>query len=176
MAGKKRRLKGENEPETLQHRLWNTNLVLAVLLFFILSVWWIGVEFKFFAAPDMRTQELLDFADLAAIGIFAVEFAKEYRKEEDKVRFFRKHWLGIIAILPFGFILRAARIAKFLELPRQLEFVARLDELQLAMPGVALSAKAIGGGFVAAHKWLAHYTVFTDVARLAHRIVKGVAG
>ena len=146
----------------LQRRLWRLNLALALSIFLILAVWWIGIELGTFPQPSERTELLMEQADLLAIGVFAVELYAGFRKAQDKALFLRKKWLEIIVLLPLGVLFRAFRAAGELEILGSAGRVLRLDRMPVAIPELAVVGRAAGSGLVGIHKWLCHYTVFSD--------------
>lgn len=148
--------------EAAQQRLWNLALAICVVLFFILSVWLIGIELSFFPSPGKQAMATMEMADLMAVSVCAIELYKRYRLEGDKREFFRKNWLEIIVLLPFGFMFRAFRIFEGLPVLRAAAPVLRFSELELALPGITVSARPVARGIVAAKKWLAHFHVVTS--------------
>jgi len=153
-----------------QQVLWRLNLALAVILFFILSVWWICIEFGYLAEPGPATEWVMEIADLIAILVFAIELYRRYRKTKSKAEFLKKNWLEILALLPVGLIFRAGRIVEEVEIFRSLRLGAKLGEAPLVIPEVVfVSGKNFGAFLVKAQKYLAHYTVFSDFFALLGR-------
>lgn len=162
-----------------QYRLWSVVLALAILLFFALSFIEIGESwFHLLPPPSNSHAELMFWADLLAIGIFALEFWALYRQYTNKMLFLRHNWLGILAILPIGLLLRGARVVESIESLRALQLAGKLDEMAVVFPGVsifrseksilslhALSA-AISHLMLQVQNGLAHFSVVTDFIEL----------
>ncbi len=146
----------------LQSRLWRLNLALALMIFLILAVWWIGIELGFFPQPPAESELLMEQADLFAIGIFALELYSGFRKAQDKAQFLRRKWLEIIVLLPIGTLFRAFKALGELEVLGKARAIVRLEELPVVVPELAVAGRAAGHGLVGIHKWLCHYTVFSD--------------
>jgi len=163
--------------QSRQKKLWRVNLILGVILFFILSVWWIGVEAGVIAPPSAQTEETMEIADLIAILIFAIELYGRYKKSQSKTEFLKNNWLEILAILPIGLIFRAGRVLEEIAIFRSLRLGINLGEAPMVIPEVVLlSGKSAGRMLLSAHNWLAHYSVFADVFELVARWKKLLLG
>jgi hypothetical protein len=150
-----------------QRALWNMNVAICILLFFFLAVFWLAAEFGAIPQPDARTAGVLEAAELCAIAVFAIELYSRYRQTADKRKFLAQNWLAIIAILPIGIIIRAARAFEVVGLLRPVAGTLRLAEADFLMPAVAVSSRSA----LAVHRWLSHFQVFADFFSL----VGGVA-
>lgn len=147
---------------SLQRRLWRLNLALALIIFLVLAVWWIGIEFGLFPEPSEKTELLMEQADLFAIGIFAIELYSGFKKAQDKALFLRKRWLEIIVLLPIGVFFRAFRALSELEAVARAKSAVRLGEMPVLIPELAVAGKAAGRGLAFVHHWLCHFSVFSD--------------
>jgi len=148
---------------SLQRRLWGVNIAICVIIFFALALYWLAVEVKAFPEPGARTVEILEFAEICAITVFAIELYSRYRKTPDKRQSLAQNWLAIIAILPLGIIFRATRVFESVALLRPLAGELRLAEAEFFMPAIAVSSRPL----LALHRWLANYKVFADFFSLA---------
>jgi TRAP-type C4-dicarboxylate transport system permease small subunit len=144
-----------------QQRLWNFLLSLCIACFFILSVWWIGIDFGFVASPGERTEELMDLAEMAAIGVFAIELYGRFRRTGDTWKFLRSNWLEVAVLLPVGAALRAFRGAEALGVLRPARAVLRIGE-DAAMVQFASAGKAVAEAGAAAQKWASHFSGISD--------------
>jgi len=117
-----------------------------------------------------------------AIGVFAFEFAAQYRKAENKALFFKKNWLGILAILPMGLFFRAASVAEEIAFLRSLQMMIKAEKIQVALPGgsiigasiVNIPLKMLSDALLAFQAWLAHFSVVTDFVELVASSIKRV--
>jgi|GEM_PF-3573782 len=163
--------------QSKQKKLWRVNLILGVILFFILSVWWIGVEVGLAAPPSAAAEETMEIADLIAILIFAIELYGRYKKSQSKTEFLKNNWLEILTLLPVGLIFRAGRVLEEIEIFRSLRLDINLGEAPMVIPEVVfLSGKNLGRILLNAQHWLAHYSVFADFFGLAARWKKALLG
>lgn len=72
--------------------------LLAVLVIVVLEL--------FFTETAHHYDELINMADLAVIGIFAVDLSFKYHDASTKEGFLRSHWLEIMAITPLFLVFR----------------------------------------------------------------------
>jgi len=168
-VGKKRKVGGSSiaELEKSQRRLWNIALVLCIIIFFVLSIWWIGIELGAFARPGRQAEELMEMADLAAIFVFAIEFYSRYRKTPDKLVFLKKNWLGIIAILPIGMFFRLFRGLEGAGAFRSAELALKVEREGMVLPELAIAGRAVAHVLEGTQKWLMHFSVVSDFFALA---------
>lgn len=156
---------------SLQRRLWKVNLALALIVFLVLAVWWIGIDLGTFPQPAERTVALMEQADLTAILVFAIEIVSGFGKAKDKAMFLRKNWLGILVLLPLGAFFRAFRAVSETEI-LGIRAAARLERMPAFFPQIAVIGKTAGKGIVGLHHWLCHYTVFSDFFAFAGKLAK----
>ena len=142
----------------LQRSLWGINVAICILLFFFLAVFWLAAEFGVFPQPDARTAGVLEAAELCAISVFAIELYSRYRQTPDKKKFLAQNWLAIIAILPIGILVRAARAFQAVGVLKPVEGAFRLAEADYLVPAVAVSGRSA----LAVQKWLSSFQVFRD--------------
>jgi hypothetical protein len=148
--------------EKLQQKLWKANLAIAIIVFFVLSVWWIGIDLKYFEKPPQSTDDLMQLADLAAIGVFGIELYSRYRKTPDKVQFLKKNWLEIIVLLPMGLLFRFYRGLEAAGSLRPVSSALRIGDKGLLAPEVAWLGRAAAKLFAEAQEWVAHFSVISD--------------
>jgi hypothetical protein len=141
-----------------QRALWNINMAICIMLFFFLAIFWLAAEFGAIPRPSPRAIEVLEAAELCAIAVFAIELYSRYNQTPDKKKFLAQNWLAIIAILPIGILVRAARAFQAVGLLRPVEGALRLAEADILVPAVAVSGHSV----LAVHKWLSHFQVFSD--------------
>lgn len=152
----------------MQRRLWKASIAICIILFFFLAIFWLAVEVRLFPAPDERTIFVLEFAEACAILIFALELYSIYRQTPDKKKFLAQHWLAIIAILPIGIMVRAARMFQSVGAFRALEAPLGLAKADLLVPAISVSARPA----FALQKWLANFQIFRDFFALAGKLAK----
>ena len=165
-----------------QEKMWTWVLVLAIILFFVLSVMEISILLGWAQPHSERMAQIVEQADLMAIGVFAFEFAAQYRKAENKALFFKKNWLGILAILPMGLFFRAASVAEEIAFLRSLQMMIKAEKIQVALPGgsiigasiVNIPLKMLSDALLAFQAWLAHFSVVTDFVELVASSIKRV--
>ena len=160
--------------EAIQQKIWKANLALALAVFAMLAVWWIGVALGFFPAPSARDEWLMEQADLTAIVVFAVDIYSGFRKASDKKLFLRKNWLEIIVLLPFGTAFRMFRAFEQLEIISAVKKSASVMEIPLVVPDVVAHAKQVGKGALEVHQWVSHGKVFTDISDTVSNFIKGL--
>ncbi len=162
--GKRKKVGGGRvaELERRQRRLWNVAIALCIIIFFVLSVWWIGIEMGFFATPGPKTVELMEYADLAAIFVFAIELYSRYRKTPDKLVFLKKNWLEILVLLPVGVMFRAFKSMESVEAVRSAGLALRVEKEGLVLPELAAAGRAVAHIIEGAHKWVMHFSVISD--------------
>jgi len=141
-----------------------------VVAFFAIAVILLAVEFG--ALPNLSEADarLLEFIELCAIFVFAIEICLRYRGTPDKKEFLLQNWLAILAILPVGVFIRSFRAAGGIGLLRPLQSTFRLAETKAIMPLLLVSGRPL----LAAQKWLAHFQVFRDFFMLARACMKKV--
>ena len=144
-----------------QQRLWNALLSLCIACFFILSVWWIGIDFGFIAAPGERTEGLMELAELVAIGVFAIELYWRFRKSGDAREFLRSNWLEVAVLLPVGTALRVFRGAEAVGALRPVSSVFRIGE-DAAMAPLASAGKVAAEAGAEAQNWASHFSGVFD--------------
>ena len=171
---KGRRLRAAEQLALTQKRLWQANLVVCIVLFFILSVWWIGIELGFFAKVSPKTEQIMEMADLMAIGIFFLELYSRFRKSDNKVKFLKANWMEIVVLLPIGLAFRAFRSVESLEAARVIRPLFEIKEMQTVIPGVAVFGEATARIAVEIKKWLTHYKVIADFFEFAVKSVKKI--
>ncbi|MFA6489378.1 MAG: hypothetical protein WCT52_01745 [Candidatus Micrarchaeia archaeon] len=162
-----RRLKEE------QRKLWRINLALALCVFLMLAVWWIGMEFGAFPPADARTELLMEQADLTAILVFGIDLFRGFSKARDKKMFLRRNWLEIIVLLPVGTAFRAFRAFEELRIFGMAEKSLGAVELPVLVPGIVTHAKGIGKVALKLHGWLSNGKVMAEVSETVSGILKG---
>lgn len=156
----------------MEHWLWGALLSACVVVFFATAVAFLAVDFKAIPPLDQGTAELLEYAELFAIAMFAIELYSRYRQTPDKKKFLRQNWLAIVAILPAGALVRSFRAAEGIGLLRPLQGSLRFAETDAIMPALLVSGRPL----LAAQKWLANLEVFRDFFSLARRAGKRIFG
>lgn len=151
--------------QKLQERLWNSLLALCIACFFILSIWWIGIDFGFLAAPAQQAQDLMDLADLLSIGVFAIELWRRFRRSGNAREFLRRNWLEIAVLLPVGTALRVFRGAEALGVLRPAGTVLRIGEDASVAPLASAGRVAADAG-AAAQKWASHFSGISDFVEM----------
>ena len=144
-----------------QKRLWDALLSLCIACFFILSVWWIGIDFGLVASPGERTEDLMELADLVAIGVFAIELYGRFRRTGDAREFLRRNWLEIAVLLPVGAALRFFRGVESLGVLRPASSVFRIGE-DAAMVPLASAGRTAAEAGAAVQKWASHFSGVSD--------------
>lgn len=154
-----------------QHRLWSLLLALTIVLFFILSIIELdeGIT-HLLPAPAESMREFLFWADLAAISVFVIEFGAQYRQYKNKMLFFKHNWLGLVSIVPMGFLFRAARVVEGVEAVRTLQMAGKMNELGVVLPDIRLAGDArvalprinLADAMLHVQGGLAHFNVVTD--------------
>ena len=144
-----------------QKRLWDALLSFCIAVFFILSVWWICIEFGLAAAPSEQTQDLMELAELAAIGVFAIELYRRFRKTGDTKEFLRRNWLEIAVLLPLGAALRVFRGVEALEALRPARVALRIGD-DIAVAPLASAGKTAAEAGAAVQKWASHFSGVSD--------------
>ncbi len=167
-----------------QARMWSWTLALSIVVFFLISVISIGAYLGWGGPLSPRMEAILEQADLMAIAVFALEFSAQYRKAENKALFFKKNWLGILAILPMGLFLRAASVAEGISFVRSLQALVKLEKFELVLPTlefsktarVAVPTSLVSNSMLWVQNGLAHFSVITDFIGLvfnsARRILR----
>ena len=148
-----------------QKRLWDALLSLCIACFFILSVWWIGIDFGLVASPGERTEELMELAELAAIGVFAIELYGRFCRTGDTWKFLRGNWLEIAVLLPLGAALRAFRGVEAMGVLGPARAVFRIGE-DAAMVQFASAGRAAAEAGAAAQKWASHFSGVSDFVEM----------
>ena len=159
----------------LQRRLWRLNLALALAIFLILAILWIGIELGAFPAPDEASARIMEQADLMAILVFGIELYSEFRRAEDKKVFLKTHWMEVIVLLPIGTVVRMFRAAEGLEVFAGIRKAAELEKFPMVVPEVTIIGKSAAQGAVRLHQWLCHYTVFSDFSKEVVRLKRRFA-
>ncbi len=165
-----------------QARMWSWALALSILTFFLISVISIGAYLGWAGPLSPRMEAIIEQADLMAITVFALEFAAQYRKAENKALFFKKNWLGILAILPMGLFMRAASVAEGIGFVRSLQAFVKLEKFELVLPTLQFSktlrvtvpSTLVSESVLWVQNTLAHFSVFTDFAELAFESVRRI--
>ncbi|MCX6769411.1 MAG: hypothetical protein NT051_01890 [Candidatus Micrarchaeota archaeon] len=178
---KTRQVRGKSAREQLkaakrralrQKRLWQLNLVICLVLFFILSVWWIGIDLGFFAKVSPQTEQMMETVDLIAIGVFLLELYSRFSKSDDKAKFLRANWMELIVLLPIGLAFRALKSVESLGSVRVIRPLFEIKEIQAVVPGVAIFGEATARIAIEVKKWLTHYSVITDFFDFAVKSAK----
>jgi len=154
----------------LQRRLWGALLAACVVAFFAIAVILLSVEFGALPPLSEADASLLEFIELCAIFVFAIELCLRYRRTPDKKEFLLQNWLAILAILPVGVFIRSFRAAEGIGLLRPLQGTFRIAEADFILPAVAVSSRPL----LAAQKWLSHFQVFQDFFALARGWAKRI--
>jgi len=93
----KKRVSGNALPP---RRLWGALLTSCVVVFFAVALVFLSAEFGMIPPLTEGNTALLEFAELCAILVFAIELCIRYARAPDKKAFLVQNWLTIIAILP----------------------------------------------------------------------------
>jgi hypothetical protein len=149
------------------YALWNAALAICITIFFVVSVWLIGIEAGFLENPGGQAMANMELANMMAVGVCLIELYRRYRETPDKLQFLRKNWVEIIVLLPFGLVFRAARIAEGIPALRIAAPLFRLEEMNVAIPGATLSFRTATTALAAARKWLTHGSVIKDFFKMA---------
>ncbi|MCX6771822.1 MAG: hypothetical protein NTX79_07240 [Candidatus Micrarchaeota archaeon] len=147
----------------LQRRLWGALLAACVVVFFIIAVILLSVDFGVVPPLTAGDEGLLGIAELCAIAVFAIELCTSYARTPDKKKFLMQNWLAMLAILPLGVFIRSFRAAEGIGLLRPLQGTFRIAEADFLVPALAVSSRPL----LAAQQWLAHFQVFRDFFALA---------
>ena len=142
----------------LQRRLWDALLTACVVVFFLLAIILLAVDFGVISPLAKSTAELLEFIELFAILVFAIELYSRYRHTPDKKKFLAQNWLAILAILPVGILIRSFRAVEGIGLLRPLQSTFRVAETETIAPLLLMSGRPL----LALRQWLAHFQVFKD--------------
>jgi hypothetical protein len=154
-----------------QRMLWNLLLAVGLVIFFVLSVWWIGIDLRMLPVPSQQTQDLMDAAELAAIAVFAIELYGRFRKSANAGEFLRKNWLGILVLLPIGILVRFARGLEAAGLLRPAEVASKLGEDVKLAPALASAGKAAAHAGAEAQKWASHFSGISDFLAMVSETV-----
>lgn len=122
--------------EGRRRKIWALAVSGAVVLFFVLLVIDAGSWFGWWPSPNLRQKEIMEEADLIAIGIFAVDIYSRYRAATDKMLFLRRNALEIIAILPMGVFLKLGQAFEAAGFLRNLQAAARVEEMSALAPAL----------------------------------------
>ena len=164
--------------KSLQRKLWRLNLALALAVFLMLAVWWIGVALGTFPAFSDREEWLMEQADLTAIIVFAADIYSGFRKAKDKKLFLRKNWLEIIVLLPLGTVFRMFRafgqLGKLDSVLAARKGAEGVMEIPIVIPDVITRAKEVGKGALEAHQWVSHGKTFTEFSDNISNLLKGL--
>ena len=155
----------------LQHRLWGALLAACVIIFFVVAVVLLSVDFGLIPPLAKGTAELLEFAELCAILVFAIELCSRYARTPDKKKFLLQNWLAILAILPVGIFIRSFRAAEGIGLLRPLQSTFRLAETEAIIPALLVSGRPL----LAVHRWLSHFQVFRDFFALVGKWARKIS-
>ena len=86
--------------------LWKPVALLAIFVILI------SLVLEIFVHLEPWQEHWLELIDLAAIAVLAIELLVHYCLAKDKKKFFKENWILIIALLPFGQIVRAVKAIK----------------------------------------------------------------
>ena len=170
MVGIKRGKKRVSGNARLQRRLWNALLTACVVVFFVVAIIFLSVEFGLIPPLATGTSGLLEFIELCAILVFAIELYIRYTRTPDKKKFLVQNWLAILALLPLGVFIRSFRAAEGIGLLRPLQGTFRIAEADFIVPAIVVSSRPL----LAVQRWLAHFQVFRDFFALAHGWAKRI--
>ncbi len=137
----------------IQHRLWSWTVVLALVLLVIVSFFELAPLFGWWPPPTAARERLLEQADLTALLVLVLEMIAQYRAARNKALFVRHNWFLILALLPFGVLLRASSLLEGARAVRAVQVWGKMDELRLVLPSmdVPLFTPLIVWGENAAH-------------------------
>ena len=97
----------------------------------------------FFELSESETH-IIELLDISIIAIFAADVSLEYHRfHGSKTKFFKQHWLEILAIIPIFRVIRISKLAK-------LEKLAKLDEIVEIRRGI-MAEETISKGIHAKH-------------------------
>ena len=157
--GNKKIRKARASGKTLcQRRLWGALLTACVVVFFIVAIIFLSVDFGAIPPLSENMALILEVIEFCAIIVFAIELYSRYRRTPDKKKFLMQNWLAILALLPIGIFIRSFRAAECVGLLRPLQGAFRLAEAEAIMPALLISGRPL----IALHKWLTHFHVFRD--------------
>ena len=159
----KRGKKRASGSASLERRLWDAVLAACVVAFFVVATIFLSAEFGIIPPLGTEATELLEFAELCAIVVFAAELCIRYARAPSKKDFLVQNWLTILAILPLGAFIRSFRAAEGVGLLRPIQITFRFAETEAIMPLLMVSGRPL----LAAQKWLSHFQVFKDFFALA---------
>lgn len=120
----------------IQHRLWGVTLALALVLLVVVSFFELAPLFGWAPQPSAARASLLEQADLTALLVLVLEMIAQYRSARNKALFLRQNWFLILALLPFGVILRAASLLEGARAVRVVEAWGNVDELRVVLPSL----------------------------------------
>ncbi len=120
----------------IQHRLWTWTLALALLLLVLVSFFELAPIAGWLPHPSAAREGLLEQADLTAMLVLVLEMAAQYRSASNKALFMRQNWFLILALLPFGILLRAASLLEGARAVRVVEAWGNVDELRVVLPSL----------------------------------------
>ena len=172
MKIKKRGKKRVSGNASAGRRLWDALLAASVVVFFIVAIIFLLVEFGAIPSLPEGDAARLEFIEFCAILVFAIELYVRYARSPDKKKFFVQNWLAILAILPIGVFIRSFRAAEGVGLLRPIQGAFRFAETEALIPALLVS----GSPLLAVHRWLANFQVFKDFFALAGAWAKRIAG
>lgn len=82
----------------------------------------------FFTETAHHYDEWINMADMAIIGLFAVDLSFKYHDASTKEGFLRSHWLEILAITPLFLVFRVVEVLRILSSAELGQEVAHLAE------------------------------------------------
>ncbi len=152
----------------LERRLWGALIAACVVVFFVVAIIFLSADFGAIPPLSEGNASLLEFIELCAIAVFAIELYARYTCAPDKKKFLAQNWLAILALLPLGLFIRSLRAAEGIGLLRPLEGTFRIAEADFIVPAIAVSSRPL----LAVQQWLSHFQGVKDFFALVREWAK----
>jgi hypothetical protein len=111
-------------------------VALALALLMIVSFFELAPMFGWGQPPSGARERLLQQADFTAILVLVLEMAAQFRAARNKALFVRHNWFLILALLPFGVLLRASSLLEGAQAIRVVQAWGKMDELRVVLPSL----------------------------------------
>lgn len=155
-----------------QHRLWTWCVALAIFALLLVTLFdWIGPAFWGWTISPSRARVLAQL-DLLALGVLILEMATQFKSAKNKVLFLQKNWLLVLALLPFGALIRAFRVFEGLEAVRVFQMWGKVGELRVVAPNLEIPfLSPILSPFAAAIRSFSQWSGLDELLELVSRLV-----
>jgi len=122
--------------ERHQRKMWSWAVMGSIILFFALFVIEVGVFAGLWAQQGESAMSISYEAEMIGFVVLAIDVGARFRLATNKWLFVRQNWLEIIALVPFGPILRMGQALEAFGAMRILGTAAKGEELLPIIPGL----------------------------------------